>query len=51
MNMTRINFVVYVNGKVYVVFNCNCFLKVKDFSRLGPLQAIMHTVVHTHTPV
>jgi len=45
MNMTRINFVVYVNGKVYVVFNRNCLLKVKDFSRLGPLQAIMHTVV------
>ena len=27
MNMTRINFVVYVNGKVYLVFNRNCFYR------------------------
>jgi len=28
-----------------MVVNCNCFLKMKDFSRLAPtLQAVMYTV-------
>ena len=35
---------VYVIGKVSVVVNCNCFLKMKDFSRLGALQAVTYTV-------
>ena len=35
---------VYTNGKVSVVFNCNCCLKMKDFSKLRPLQAVKYTV-------
>jgi len=27
---------VYMNGKVFVIFNPNCFPKTADFSRLGP---------------
>jgi len=34
----------YMNGKVSMVFNCKCFLKMNDFSRLGPLQAVTYTV-------
>jgi len=41
MPITRNN---YVDGKVYTVFICNCFPKIKDFSRLGALQAVTHTV-------
>jgi len=44
MNMTRINYV--VDGKVYMVFNCNCFPKMTDFSRLGALQAVTY-MIHT----
>jgi len=50
MNMTRINYAVcrpiYVDEKVYVsvVFNRNCFPKLKDFSRLDALQAVTYTV-------
>ena len=33
-----------MNGKVSVVFNHNCFWKMKDFSRLAPLQAVTYTV-------
>jgi len=33
-----------MNGKVFVVFNRNCFPKMKDFSRLGALQAVMYIV-------
>ena len=33
-----------MDGKVYVVFNCNCFSKMKDFSRLGALEAVTYTV-------
>jgi len=33
-----------MDGKVSTVFNLNCFPKVKDFSRLGALQAVTHTV-------
>jgi len=32
-----------MNGKVSVVFNCNCFPKMKDFSRLGTIQAVTYT--------
>ena len=35
---------VYVDEKVYVVFNRNCFPKMKDFSRLDALQAATYTV-------
>jgi len=35
---------VYMDGKVSMVFNRNCFPKVKDFSRLGTLQAVTYTV-------
>jgi len=44
--MARMNYVVCIHGwdfgKVSVVFNRNCFLKMKDFSRLGDLQACRH---------
>ena len=33
-----------MNGKVYRVCNRDCFLKMKDFLRLGPLRAVTHTV-------
>jgi len=33
-----------MNRKVYVVFNRNCLQKMKDFSRLDPLQAVTYTV-------
>ena len=39
MNTARINLItlcVYMNGKLSVVCNRNCFPKLKDFSRLGP---------------
>jgi len=32
---------VYTNGKVSVV--CNCFPKIKHFSRLVPLQGVTYT--------
>ena len=35
---------VYVDGKVSVVFNRNCFPKMKDFSWLDALQAVTYTV-------
>jgi len=35
---------VYMDGKVYIVFICNCFTKMKYFSRLGALQAVTYTV-------
>jgi len=47
MNTVRISLItlcVYMDGEVSVVFNRNCFPKLKDFSRLGPLQAVMYTV-------
>jgi len=45
MNMTHINYLVsYMNGKVYIVFNRSYFPKMTDFSRLGPLLALMYTV-------
>jgi len=33
----------YVNGKLSMVFNCNCFPKMKDYSRLRP-----HKGSHVH---
>ena len=33
-----------MNGKVSIVFDCNCFPKMADFSRLGPLQAVTYIV-------
>ena len=33
-----------MNRKVSVVFNRYCFPKMKDFSRLPPLQAVMYIV-------
>ena len=33
-----------MDGKVSMVFYRNCFRKMKDFSRLGPLQAVTYTV-------
>ena len=33
-----------MNRKVYVFFNRNCFPKMTDFSRFGPLQAVMYIV-------
>jgi len=33
-----------MDGKVSVVFNRNCFPKMKDFARLGALQAVTYTV-------
>jgi len=33
---------VYMDGKVSSVFNQSCFPKMKDFSRLGDLQACSH---------
>jgi len=45
MNMTRINYVVYIRGwEISMVFNRNCFRKMTDFSRLGALQAVTYTV-------
>jgi len=38
MNMTRINYVVRIHDWESVVFNRNCFLKKKDFSRLAALR-------------
>ena len=35
---------VCMDGKVSMVFNRNCFPKMKDFSRLGDLQAVTYTV-------
>jgi len=35
---------VYIDGKVLMVFNRNCFSKMKDFSRLGAIQAVTYTV-------
>jgi len=35
---------VYMDEKVSIVFSCNCFPKMKDFSRLDALQAVMYTV-------
>jgi len=34
---------VYMNWKISVVFNRNCFPKMKHFSRLGFLQAVTYT--------
>jgi len=34
----------YVDGKVSVVFNRNCFSKMTDFSWLGALQAVTYTL-------
>jgi len=47
MNTARISLItscVYMNGKMSMVFNRNCFPKLKDFSRLGPVQAVMYPV-------
>jgi len=33
-----------MDGKVYTVFNRNCFPKMTDFSSLGALQAVTYTV-------
>jgi len=33
-----------MDGKVYIVFNRNCFPKMTEFSRLGALQAVTYTV-------
>ena len=33
-----------MNEKVSVVFNHNCFRKMKDFSTLGSFQAVTYTV-------
>jgi len=33
-----------MDGKVYMVFNRNCFSKMKAFSKLGALQAVTYTV-------
>jgi len=33
-----------MGGKVSMVFNSNCFPKMKDFSRLGALQAVTYTL-------
>jgi len=33
-----------MDGKVSMVFNRNCFSKMKDFSRLDALQAVKYTV-------
>ena len=47
MNTVRISLItlcVYMDGEVSVVFNRNCFPKLTDVSRLGPLQAVMYTV-------
>jgi len=35
---------VYIDGKVLMVFNRNYFSKMKDFSRLGAIQAVTYTV-------
>jgi len=46
MNMARISLItlcVYINGKASMVFNRNCFPKLKNFSRLGPIHAVMYT--------
>ena len=42
--MTSINYVLYacMDGKVSMIFNRNCFPKLKDFARLGDLQACSH---------
>ena len=51
MNMTRINYAVcrpiHVDEKVYVsvVFNRDCFPKMKDFSRLDALQEVTYTLL------
>ena len=34
----------YMDGKLSIVFNRNCFPKMTDFSRLGALQAVTYTV-------
>jgi len=34
---------VHMDGKVSMFFNRNCFPKMKDFSRLGSLQAVTYT--------
>jgi len=33
---------IYMNGKVSVVFNRNCFPKMKDFSKLAPVRTGSH---------
>jgi len=35
---------VYMDGKVSVVFNRNCFPEITDFSRFGTLQAVTFTL-------
>jgi len=47
MNVTRrllSTLCVYMDGKVSMVFNRDCFPKMTDFSRLGALQAVTYTV-------
>ena len=45
MNMTRINYAVCIHEWESIYgFNRNCFPKMKDFSRLGLLQALTYTV-------
>jgi len=44
VRISLITLCVYMDGEVSVVFNRNCFPKLKDFSRLGFLQAVMYTV-------
>ena len=33
-----------LDGKISMVFNCICFSKMKDFSRIGALQAVTYIV-------
>jgi len=37
-----------MDRKLYIVFNRNCFPKMKDFPRLGDLQAVTYTVKVVH---
>ena len=43
MNMKRINYAMCIH-RWESIFNRNYFPKMKDFSRLGALQAVMYTV-------
>jgi len=42
---------VYINGKISVVFNRNCFPKMKDFSRLAPPLAGSHVHRKSGRPI
>ena len=48
---TLATFCVHTNGQICVVFNRNCFPKMKDYSRLGALRAVTYTTNCGNRPI